>query len=168
MSVNTACWSERAFHCTKRQFTLFIYCDRGGYAGDSLSEGWVDDLRVVEDGVVGLSALHTDTRPVGSSRLLAVCHWGIQVLDTKHKFPSNVQTATGIIMSKGIWTVAYQHKHAFWSSTYSPPFMDSIKFKMFFLTLQFLSSVQKTQSRERKVYWKFAPLDLASCVKKKG
>lgn len=62
----------------------------------------MDDLGVVEDGVVGLSALHTDTRPVGSSRLLAVCHWGIQVLDTKHKFPSNIQIATGIIMSKSI------------------------------------------------------------------
>lgn len=62
----------------------------------------MDDLGVVEDGVVGLSALHTDTRPVGSSRLLAVRHWGIQVLDAKHKFPSNIQSATGIIMSKGI------------------------------------------------------------------
>ena len=145
LSVNIACWSERAFHCTKRQFTLFIYCDRGGYAGDSLSEGWVDDLGVVEDGVVGLSALHTDTRPVGSSRLLAVCHWGIQVLDTKHKFPSNIQIATGIIMSKSIWTATYKHKHAILLIKYIFASIHGFnKVQDFFLTLQFLSSVQKT------------------------
>ena len=145
------CWSERAFHCTKRQFTLFIYCDRGGYAGDSLSEGWVDDLGVVEDGVVGLSALHTDTRPVGSSRLLAVCHWGIQVLDAKHKFPSNIQSATGIIMSKGIWTATYKHKHAILLIKYIFASIHGFnKFKIFFSHYSFYLLYRKHSLAKRR------------------